>query len=348
MIAAMLNDQSLKRHRYSSLRRIMSGGAPIAPATVQRLMETFGCDYVQTYGLTESSPYLTLSLPTGDLSRLTQEEIFAIKCRTGRAMMGVELRVVRADGTDVEANDEEVGEIIVRGATITPGYLNLPEVTAQNFKDGWFHTGDLAVIHPERSVNIVDRKKDVILTGGETVYSIEVENAILEHPDVLEATVVGIADEFWGETVNAMVVTKEDRSLEEEDLINFVKSNIAHFKAPKSVIFVAELPKLGSGKVWKKGVKDWFLAEQKRAEAEQAVSAAVFQELSVPSEEAAASGEAAIEEGAVQPEQVVQETAFVEDRDDLLEKEDQQQPAVTVDENNEPSPTTVSPINEQT
>jgi fatty-acyl-CoA synthase len=348
MIAAMLNDQSLKRHRYSSVRRIMSGGAPIAPGMVQRLMETFGCDYVQTYGLTESSPYLTLSLPTGDLSRLSQEEVFAIKCRTGRPIMGVELRVVRADGTDVEPNDEEVGEIIVRGATITPGYLNLPEVTAQTFKDGWFHTGDLAVVNQDRSVNIVDRKKDVILTGGETVYSIEVENAILEHPDVLEATVVGIPDDFWGETVRAMVVLKEGRFLEEEDLVNFVKSNIAHFKAPKSIIFVGELPKLGSGKIWKKGVKDWFLAEIKRMEAEQAVSSAVFQELTVPSEDTGASGEAVFEEGAAQPEQLVQETAFVEEKDDVTENEDQLEPAVTIHEDSEPSPSAATPVNEQT
>jgi acyl-CoA synthetase (AMP-forming)/AMP-acid ligase II len=264
MLTALLNDPTCAARHYPNLRRIMSGGAAIAPALVRRIMDVFRCDYVQTYGMTESSPYLTLSLPIGDQSRLSPEQIFAIKCRTGRPFMGVDLRVVRPDGSDVEPNDEEVGEIIVRGATITPGYLNLPEVTAATIKNGWLHTGDLAIINKDHSVNIVDRKKDIIITGGETIYSIEIETALLEHPSVLEAAVIGVPDDFWGETVSAVVVLKEDQFAEEQELIDFVKSNIAHFKAPKTVTFVAELPKLGSGKVWKKGVKDWYLAEMRK------------------------------------------------------------------------------------
>jgi len=260
MLTALLNEPACLTRNYGQLRRIMSGGAPIAPALVRRIMDVFKCDYVQTYGMTESSPYLTLSLPVGDVSHLSAEQLFALKSRTGRPFLGVDLRVVRGDGSDVEANDEEVGEIIVKGATITPGYLNLPEVTAATIKNGWLHTGDLAVINKEHSVNIVDRKKDIIITGGETVYSVEIEIALLEHPQVLEAAVIGVPDDFWGETVSAVVVLSKENAVQEQELIDFVKANIAHFKAPRTITFVSELPKLGSGKVWKKGVKDWYLS----------------------------------------------------------------------------------------
>jgi fatty-acyl-CoA synthase len=264
MLTALVNDPNCNNHKYPNLRRILSGGAPIAPALVRNILDVFKCDYVQTYGMTETSPYLTLSLPVGDVSQLTPDQLFAIKCRTGRPFMGVDLRVVRPDGTDVEPDDQEVGEIIVRGATVTPGYLNLPELTAATIKNGWLHTGDLAVMNRDHSVNIVDRQKDVIITGGESVYSIEVERALLEHPAVLEVAVIGVVDDFWGETVNAVVVLKDGQYATEDELIAFVKSNIAHFKAPKTVTFVTELPKLGSGKVWKKGVKDWYLSQCKK------------------------------------------------------------------------------------
>jgi len=284
MLTALVNDPSCSKHKYS-LRTIMSGGAPIAPTLVRHILDVFRCDYVQTYGMTESSPYLTLSLPVGDVSQLSPDQIFSIKCRTGRPFMGVDLRVVRPDGTDVESNDEEVGEIIVRGATITPGYFNLPELTAATIKNGWLHTGDLAVINRDHSVNIVDRQKDVIITGGECVYSIEVERALLEHASVLEAAVIGVADDFWGETVNAVVVLKEGQFATEDELIAFVKSNIAHFKAPKTITFVAELPRLGSGKVWKKGVKDWYLAQSEKEAPEEPADPSLMHDVSEQTEE---------------------------------------------------------------
>jgi len=265
MLSALLQDPTCKERKYKGLRKIMSGGAPIAPAVVQQIMDTFRCDYVQTYGMTEASPYLTLSLPSGDVTKLSEDELFQIKCRTGRPFLGVELRVVTTEGKDVEPDDQEVGEIIVRGPTITPGYWNLPEVTAEAFIDGWLHTGDLAVMNKSHSVNIVDRKKDVIFTGGETVYSIQVENVLQEHPAVLESAVVGVPDDFWGEVVKAVVVLKAGQRASESDLIEFVKANIAHFKAPKNIAFASELPKLGNGKIWKEGIKGWDFSEVKES-----------------------------------------------------------------------------------
>jgi fatty-acyl-CoA synthase len=157
---------------YSSLRMILSGGAPIAPSVVAAIVETFGCEYVQTYGMTETSPYLTLSLLKAHLRQLPAEQQMTWRAKTGRPFIAVELRVVDEAGHAVPADERSVGEIQVRGPTVTPGYWNRPEATAEAFVDGWLRTGDLAVVDGEGYVNIVDRRKDIIITGGEKVYSI--------------------------------------------------------------------------------------------------------------------------------------------------------------------------------
>jgi len=169
--------------------------------------------------------------------------------------MGVLLKVVREDGSEVSPNDEEVGEIIVKGDIVTEGYLNRPEETAVSLKDGWLYTGDMATLNGEGYVNIVDRKKDVIITGGENVYSIEIENVLYTHPSVLEGAAIGVPDPKWGEAVKAVVVLKTGHHATEEEIIQHCKKQIARYKAPKSVDFVRELPKTGSGKIYKKGLK---------------------------------------------------------------------------------------------
>jgi len=151
-----------------------------------------------------------------------------------------------------------VGEIVVRGPSVTPGYWNNPEQTSLAFTDGWFHTGDLAVMDTEGYVNIVDRKKDVIVTGGELVFSIEVENVLQEHPGVLEVAVVAIPDGKWGEAVKAVVVRRDQAGVTEEVLIDFCRDKMAHYKAPKSVDFVDELPKTGSRKINKREIRDRY------------------------------------------------------------------------------------------
>lgn len=233
-----------------SLRLVLSGGAPIAPATVRAVLDTFRCEYVQTYGLTETSPYLTLSTLEPRHRALPEEQQLARRARTGRPFETVELRVVDEDGRDVPRDDRAVGEIIARGSSVTPGYRGRPEETAAAFRDGWFHTGDLATIDAEGWVNIVDRKKDVIVTGGENVYSIEVENALYEHPAVLECAAYGAPSERWGEEVRAAVVLRGEASPDE--LVEHVRGRIAAYKVPRRLTIRPELPKTGSGKIAKR------------------------------------------------------------------------------------------------
>lgn len=258
MLNLLVNSDKIENYDLSSLRVILSGGAPIAPELVKKIMEKFKCDYIQTYGMTETSPYLTISKLKDHLKKLPPEEQFRYKARTGREFLGVKLRVVNEKGEDVKWNDKEVGEIIVKGDIVTPGYWKNEEETKKAIKNGWLYTGDMATIDEEGYVNIVDRKKDIIITGGENVYSTEVENVIYEHPAVLEVAVIGVPDEKWGEAVKAVVVLKEGMKATEQEIIDFVKSKIARYKAPKSVDFVKELPKTGSGKIQKSKIREWY------------------------------------------------------------------------------------------
>lgn len=259
MLNLMVNDPAIREAAFPSLRLILSGGAPIAPEVVRKVMAAFGCDYVQTYGMTETSPYLTMSLLKGPLRSRTEKERFRFKAATGRPVLFVDLKVVREDEREVAWDGKEVGEILVRGESVTPGYWNLPEETKKSFRKGWLCTGDLAVVDEEGYVNIVDRKKDMIVTGGENVYSTEVENVLYSHPAILEAAVIGMPDEKWGEAVLACVVLKERMEVSEEELIHFCKNDLAHYKAPKSIKFLPALPRTGSGKIYKKGLVDEYV-----------------------------------------------------------------------------------------
>ena len=258
MLNMLVNYPEAGKYDLSSLRVILSGGASIAPEVVRKTMETFKCDYIQTYGMTETSPYLTMSILKDHLKQLPEEEQFKYKAATGRAVMGISLRVVNENGEEVKHDGKEVGEIVVKGDAVTRGYWGLPEETEKAIRDGWLYTGDLAVIDEEGYVNIVDRKKDMIVTGGENVYSTEVENVLYMHPAILEVAVVGVPDEKWGEAIKAVVVLKESHKATEKEIIAFCRENIAHYKAPKSVDFINEIPKTGSGKIYKKGLRDHY------------------------------------------------------------------------------------------
>ena len=255
MLNSLVREEGAGDAPYPSLRYVLSGGAPISPALVRRVMETFGTEYVQTYGLTETSPYLTLSLLDKRRRLLPEEERFRLASRTGRPFEGVELKVVGENGREVEPDDLEVGEILARGPTVTPGYWNRPEETAAAFADGWLRTGDLAVIDAEGFLNIVDRMKDVIITGGENVYSTEVEHALHEHPSVREVAVIGVPDEHWGETVKAVVALSQGVEPDEAALIEFCRGRLAGFKIPRAVEFVDELPKTATGKIRKRSLR---------------------------------------------------------------------------------------------
>ncbi|MGD2100167.1 MAG: long-chain-fatty-acid--CoA ligase [Desulfobacterales bacterium] len=262
MLNLMIKHPRVAEYDFSSLREILSGGAPIAPELVKSIMQTLGCDYIQTYGMTETSPYLTFSILKAHLRALPPDAQLKYKSKTGRPAIGVDLKVVDDQGVTITADEQQVGEIWVKGDTITPGYWNRPEETASAFSDGWLRTGDLATLDSEGYVNIVDRKKDMIVTGGENVYSTEVENVLYMHSKILEAAVFGVPDERWGEAVNAAVVLKTGEIATADEIIAFCKKYQAAYKAPKTIIFLDELPKTGSGKIYKKGLRDPFLEKK--------------------------------------------------------------------------------------
>jgi len=258
MLNLMVNHPNVGKYDYSSLRVLLSGGAPIAPEVVRKIVETFKCDYIQTYGMTETSPYLTLSILKGHLKKLSNEDQLQFKSKTGREFIGVELKVINDQGKEVKKDEKEVGEIIAKGDIVTKGYWKLPEETKKSIKNGWLYTGDLAVIDGEGYITIVDRKKDMILTGGENVYSTEVENVLYMHPAILECAVIGVPDQKWGEAVKGIVVLKPGQKATEQEIIQFCKERMAHYKAPKSIDFIDALPKTGSGKIHKRSLRDKY------------------------------------------------------------------------------------------
>ncbi|MGZ3495176.1 MAG: long-chain-fatty-acid--CoA ligase [Thermodesulfobacteriota bacterium] len=258
MLNLMVNYPDVGRFDYSSLRVLLSGGAPIAPEVVRKIVETFKCDYIQTYGMTETSPYLTLSILKEHLKKLSDEDQLRFKSKTGREFIGVNLKVVDEQGKEIKKDEKEVGEIIVKGDIVTKGYWKLPEETKKSIRDGWLYTGDMAVIDEESYVTIVDRKKDMILTGGENVYSTEVENVLYMHPAILECAVIGIPDQKWGEAVKGFVVLKSGQKATEQEIIQFCKERLAHYKVPKSIDFIGALPRTGSGKIHKRGLRDKY------------------------------------------------------------------------------------------
>jgi acyl-CoA synthetase (AMP-forming)/AMP-acid ligase II len=204
-----------------------------------------------------------MSILKKHLCSLPYEQQLRYKSTTGKEFLGVKLKVVNEKGEEVKHDNKEVGEIIVKGKTIFKGYWKLPNETKKVFKNGWFYTGDMAVINEEGYITIVDRKKDMIITGGENVFSIEVENILYSHPAVLDVAVIGIPDEEWGEMVKALVVLKKEENLTEDEIIKYCKGKIAKYKIPKSIIFLENLPKLGSGKISKKLLKEKYSIKKK-------------------------------------------------------------------------------------
>jgi fatty-acyl-CoA synthase len=212
----------------------------------------FGWEVTQVYGLTETAPFLTICEPRPEHARLAPSDRAVVKALTGVEMIGAcELRVVDDAGQEVPADGQTLGEIVARGNVIMKGYYNDPEATKKVMGDGWFHTGDAAVLHPDGYVEIRDRIKDVIISGGENISSIEVEGVLLRHPAVQEAAIVGLPHEKWGEAPHAFVVLKSGGSATERELIDFARDRLAHFKAPHGVTFVQELPKTATGKIQK-------------------------------------------------------------------------------------------------
>jgi fatty-acyl-CoA synthase len=251
MARSILDQPGLDRRNLSSLRQVTVGGAPPPPGLIAELEAAFGCEVIGGYGLTEAAPQLTKALTTRAHDQLASAEQQLRKATTGHAMVGVDLRVLDDDGEEVAPDGRSVGEICVRSNHVMSGYWEDPEGTAEALRGGWLHTGDLATVDSEGYLMIVDRRKDVIVSGGENIASVEVEVALCAHPAVQEAAVVGMPDERWGEVPRAFVVLRPGLSAEPEDLVEAVRSRLARFKAPRIVEFLEELPRNSTGKVLK-------------------------------------------------------------------------------------------------
>ena len=232
--------------------RVLTAGAPPAAATIERVEGEFGWDVTHVYGLTETAPFITVCEPRPEDAALGAAARARIKARQGVELItSGELLVVDDDLQEVPHDGTTVGEIVVRGNVVMAGYYNDPAATTTAMRGGWFHSGDAAVVHPDGYAEIRDRLKDVIISGGENISSVEVEGVLIRHPAIAEVAVVGLADDRWGETPHAFVVLRSGVSVTGEELREFARANLAHFKAPRDYHFVTELPKTATGKIQK-------------------------------------------------------------------------------------------------
>ncbi len=243
--------------------RLFTAAAPPSPTIIARMAElNFELEHV--YGLTETYGPFTINVPPPGLQDLDPEARARYRARQGVPnLLAGEVRVVDERMRDVPADGETLGEVVMRGNVVMKGYYRDPEATAEAFAGGWFHSGDVGVMHPDGSIELRDRKKDVIISGGENISTIEVEQAVVSHPAVLEAAVIAVPDEKWGEVPKAFVTLKPGCSATAEEIIEHVRSRIAHFKAPRAVEF-CELPKTSTGKVQKYVLHEREWAGQER------------------------------------------------------------------------------------
>lgn len=248
MINMFVNHPEVRNHELSSLRAVLYGASPMPEAVIKKAMEELpNAKFYQAYGQTEAAPVITIL----DAARHTFDGPLAGKIKAaGQAVCGVDIKIMDDDGNEVATG--EVGEICMQGPNIMKGYRNMAEQTAKTIVDGWLHTGDGGYMDEDGFVFIVDRVKDMIISGGENVYSAEVENALYQHPAVNQCAVIGIPHEKWGEQVHGIVLLHEGQEATEDDLISHCKSLIAGFKCPRSVSFQTEpLPLSGAGKILK-------------------------------------------------------------------------------------------------
>ena len=230
---------------------ITTAGAPPSPTTIAQ-MERMGFQIVHVYGLTETYGPISVCQSQPQWAGLSSEERSVLQARQGVSMIQAEgLRVVDQEMADVPADGSTMGEIVMRGNNVMAGYYLDPAATAEAFRGGWFHSGDLGVMHTDGYIELRDRIKDVVISGGENISTVEVEQALMSHPAVLEAAVIGVPDDKWGERPKAFVVFRADHSTTPEELIAHVRIKIARYKAPRDIDIVLELPKTSTGKIQK-------------------------------------------------------------------------------------------------
>ncbi len=261
MINAMLQEKSIEEHDLTHLRLIPYAASPMPVELLKRAMARFKCDFIQFYGQTETGPLTTVLPPEAHVLEGTEAQLARL-ASAGRATFNYDVRIVDEDGNDVPVGT--VGEIAVRSEAMTVGYWDLPEQTAESMKDGWRLTGDFGKFDSEKYVYIVDRKNDMIISGGKNIYPREVEEVIYGHEAVLDVAVLGVPDDYWGESVKALVVLKEGMTATEDDVINLCRERLASYKKPKSVEFKDELPRSPTGKILKRKIREEYWKSRDR------------------------------------------------------------------------------------
>jgi long-chain acyl-CoA synthetase len=254
-IGMILDLPDHEKYDTSSLHTIFYAGMPMPVAVLKRGIERFGRIFVQGFGQTETGPLITCFCreyhnPYGD-----EKDVRRLgSC--GQPAIDVDVKIIDDEGAELGRN--EVGEILAKHLWTMKGYWNKPELTARTMKNGWVHTGDMGYMDEDGFLYIVDRKKDMIISGGENIYPREIEEVLYSHPAVREAAVIGVPSEKWGEDVKAVVALKVGLMITEQEIIDFCKNRVAAYKKPKSVDFMDELPKTGSGKIFKRLLKEKY------------------------------------------------------------------------------------------
>ncbi|MBI2766480.1 MAG: long-chain-fatty-acid--CoA ligase [Chloroflexi bacterium] len=255
VLSTILNYPDKANHNIHTKPRVTIAGAPPPAAFIQRLETELGWEFMQIYGLTETAPILTVSTP--DFHNATGTD-YARRSRAGVEAIGVDIQVLDDTGKPVPMDGVTIGEVCARSNVILKGYWLQQDETDRAIFDGYFHSGDLGVWDEFGSVHIVDRKKDVIISGGENISSPEIEDALYKHPAVLECAVIGVPSEKWGETPKALIVLRDGATASEQEIIDFSRQHLAHFKAPTSVDFVPSLPRTATGKLQKFVIRDQY------------------------------------------------------------------------------------------
>ncbi len=255
MINMVLNEKNLDRFKLSALRLIFYGGGPMPSMVLERAIQKLQCAFTQSYGLTETLEATFLVAEDHVLNGTEQQQQRLQSA--GREAVGAEVRIVDGDGKAIATG--EVGEVLVKSRSVISGYWKAPEETASVIRNGWFYTGDLGYLDEDRYLFVVDRKKDMVISSGVNIYTKEIENVLFTHPAVLEAAVIGLPDNEWGEAVTAVVVVRENMELTAPELIEYCRQSLASYKKPRQVFFQKSLPKNPSGKVLKRELLGEYL-----------------------------------------------------------------------------------------
>lgn len=251
MIMAVLQLPDIEKRDFSGLRQIFYGASPISEAVLKQAIDVFDVDFIQMYGMTETCGTVVNLSPADHLRALSGKPELLLSC--GRPSVGAEVRIVDRDGRELPRG--EVGEIHVKSDTNMIGYYNLPEATASSLTEGWVHTGDAGYMDEEGYIFLKDRIKDMVVSGGENIYPVEVENAIAHHSAVADVAVIGVPDDKFGEALLAFVVLRPGQTLALEEMIAFCRDRIAGYKIPRKLEIIAEMPRNPSGKILKKELR---------------------------------------------------------------------------------------------